>query len=77
MQDEITVVARRDIGAGGEITGDDALWEAEDSYLVDCTCGGDTSRGVIRGSDWQLLELQQRSAGHFLPYIGRRFRQSV
>ena len=42
-----------------------------------CTCGGDTCRGVIRGSDWQLPELQQRYAGHFLPYIGRRFRQSV
>ena len=76
MQDEITVVARRDIGAGGEITGDYALWEAEDSYLVDCTCG-ETCRGVIRGSDWQLPELQQRYAGHFLPYIERRFRQSV
>ena len=78
MNDEITVVARRNIEAGGEITGDCALWEAEDSYLVEsCTCGADTCRGVIRGSDWQLPELQQRYAGHFLPYIERRFGQSV
>ena len=46
MQDEITVVARRDIGAGGEITGDDALWEAEDSYLVDPARAEETRAGA-------------------------------
>jgi len=78
MADEVTVVARHDIEAGGEITGDYALWEAEDSYLVQsCTCRAETCRGVIRGTDWQLPELQERYSGHFLPYIERRFRQSV
>ena len=78
MADEITVVARRDLAAGGEITGDYALWEADDAYLVEsCTCGAVTCRGVVRGTDWQRPELQERYAGHFLPYIERRFRQSV
>jgi uncharacterized protein len=30
MHDEVTVVARHDIEAGGEISGDYSLWEAED-----------------------------------------------
>lgn len=78
MAGEVTVVARHDIDAGGEITGDYALWEAEDSYLVEsCTCRAETCRGVIRGTDWQLPELQECYSGHFLPYIERRFRQSV
>ena len=77
MADSITVVARRDIESGGEITGDYALWEAEDAYLVEqCSCGADTCRGFVRGSDWQLPELQLRYAGHFLPFIERRFAQS-
>ena len=78
MADAVTVVTRREVAAGEEITGDYALWEAEDAYLVEsCTCGADVCRGVVRGTDWQRPELQQRYAGHFLPYIERRFRQSV
>jgi SET domain-containing protein len=77
MADEVTVVSRRDIASGDEITGDYALWESDDAYLVEaCTCGAATCRGVVRGTDWQRPELQQRYAGHFLPYIERRFRQS-
>ena len=78
MADAVTVVARRALGVGHEITGDYALWEAEDDYLVEsCTCGADVCRGVVRGTDWQRPDLQQRYAGHFLPYIERRFRQRV
>lgn len=77
MADEVTVVARTAIPAGGEVTGDYALWEAEDDYLVEaCSCGAPTCRGVVRGTDWQLPALQERYRGHFLPYIERRFRQS-
>ena len=78
MADEVTVVSRRDIDPGEEITGDYALWESDDAYLVEsCTCGAETCRGVVRGTDWQRPELQRRYAGHFLPYIERRFRQRV
>jgi hypothetical protein len=78
MGDAVTVVARRDLGAGEEVTGDYALWESEEDYLVGvCTCGAAACRGVVRGTDWRLPELQKRYAGHFLPYIERRFRQRV
>ena len=77
MADEVTVVARKAIAAGGEVTGDYALWEAEGAYLVEsCGCGAAASRGVVRGTDWQLPVLQERDRGHFLPSIERRFRQS-
>jgi len=77
MADEVTVVARKAIAAGGEVTGDYALWEAEDAYLVEsCGCGAAACPGVVRGTDWQLPVLQERDRGHFLPSIERRFRQS-
>lgn len=78
MAGSVTVVARRALGAGDEITGDYALWEAEEDYRVEvCTCGTAACRGVVRGTDWQRPELQKRYAGHFLPYIEQRFRQRV
>ncbi len=78
MADEVTVVARRAIAPGEEISGDYALWEAEDGYgIANCSCGTAACRGTIRGDDWRLPELQERYAHHFLPYIERRFRVST
>ena len=72
-QDEVTVVARRAIAAGEEITGDYAVWEAGDNYVLEpCNCGTNLCRGRITGGDWRRPELQKRYAGHFLPYIERR-----
>ena len=77
MTDEVTVVARRAIPAGVEVTGDYALWEAEDEYLIAaCACGSESCRSMIRGSDWRRPELQERYSGHFLPYIEQRFRSA-
>ena len=73
MQDDITVVARRDIAAGEELTGDYALWEGDTTYVLDpCRCGSGACRGRVTGDDWQLDVLQRRYAGHFLPYLQRR-----
>ncbi len=72
MNGDVQVVARRDIPAGGEISGDYALWEAEPTYEMDCACGAAMCRHQISGNDWQRPELQVRYAGHFLPYITRR-----
>jgi uncharacterized protein len=63
--------------AGEEITGDYALWEVEERFSSRPAPVEPTCRGVVRGTDWQRPELQDRYAGHFLPYIERRFRQSV
>ena len=73
MADEVTVVARRDIARGEEVTGDYAVWESDPGYVIDpCACRSLLCRGRFTGDDWQRPELQDRYAGHFLPYIARR-----
>jgi uncharacterized protein len=73
MADEVAGVVRRAIGPGEEITGDDAVWEATPSYVVEpCRCGSAACRGRFTGDDWRRPEVQQRYRGHFLPSISRR-----
>jgi uncharacterized protein len=71
MNDEITLVARRDIGAGEELTADYALWLNNPDYQMktNCNCSSQFCRGTIRGLDWQLPNVQRRYAGHFSPFI--------
>jgi uncharacterized protein len=78
MADRTTVVARRDIQPGEEITGDYVVWESDPSYTVDpCMCGTEYCRGRFTGDDWRLPELQARYQGHFLPYISARIAGSA
>lgn len=73
MADNVTIIARRDIQAGEEITGDYAVWEGEPEYrLGPCGCGSPLCRATITGNDWMLPELQERYAGHFLPFLNCR-----
>jgi uncharacterized protein len=73
MSNDVTVVARRAILPGEEITGDYAVWEAEPNYvLAACQCGSVQCRKQVSGNDWMLPELQTRYQDHFLPYISRR-----
>jgi hypothetical protein len=76
MADEVTVIARRPIPAGSEVTGDYALWETDESSVIErCRCGSAMCRGRVSGSDWERPDLQERYRGHFLPYIERRFQE--
>ncbi|HUS16733.1 MAG TPA: SET domain-containing protein-lysine N-methyltransferase [Chloroflexia bacterium] len=78
MADNVTVVARRDIAAGEECTGDYAIWEGEAEYRLEpCTCGSSLCRTTITGNDWLRPELQVRYAGHFLPYLNERIRKQA
>jgi hypothetical protein len=74
MQDAITLIARRDIAPGEELTADYALWEADEDWRLpgECTCGSLLCRRTITGRDWRLKDLQTRYAGHFSPLINRR-----
>jgi hypothetical protein len=77
MEDEVTLVARRHVEAGEELTADYAMWKDEEHSSVrwDCNCGSPLCRRRITGRDWRLPELQERYKGHFSPFISERIRK--
>ncbi len=74
MQDEVTLVARRDIEAGEELTADYAMWSTDPEWVMhrQCNCGSSLCRKSVTGNDWMLEELQRRYRGRFSPYINER-----
>jgi uncharacterized protein len=78
LQDEVTIVARREIAAGEELTLDYALTTVEPDWQLDqpCQCGTAACRHVIRGTYWQLPNVQRRYQGHFAPFINEHIRNS-
>ena len=73
LADEVTLVARRDIAAGEEITMDQGTWNFDvTEYTVeaeDCTCGSPTCRVRLTENDWQLPAVQAQYKGHFHPVV--------
>lgn len=78
MKDEVTIIARRDIESGEELTIDYAIFEADEDHvaIAECKCGTPECRKRITGKDWRLSELQERYENHFSPMIARRIAQS-
>jgi predicted nucleotidyltransferase len=77
MQDENTLVARREIAAGEELTLDYALFEGDENNVKPwiCRCGSVLCRHRITGKDWRLAELQRHYQGNFSPFINERIRR--
>jgi SET domain-containing protein len=74
LEDEVTLVAKRDIAAGEEITLDQGTWNIEDPYISDlapCSCGAPDCRGELTEKDWKRADVQERYRGHFHPMIRR------
>jgi hypothetical protein len=70
MGDAITLVARRSIESGEELTADYALWLFDQNWSLNpCRCGSPLCRGVVTDKDWQRRDLQVQYAGHFTPYL--------
>ena len=74
MKNAFTLIARRDIQPGEELTADYILWEADENYVAkwDCNCGSPLCRKKITGKDWRLPELQERYKNHFTPFLNKR-----
>jgi hypothetical protein len=74
MQDAFTLIARRDIKKGEELTADYAIWEADENYVSkwECHCNSPLCRKRVTGKDWRLKELQERYNGHFSPLLTKR-----
>lgn len=75
MQDEVTLVARWDIAKDEELTLDYALWEADPSWQMKCSCGSPMCRKLVTGNDWKLTQLQIRYRDRFSPYIAARIQK--
>lgn len=73
LTDEVTLVAKRDIEAGEEITLDQGTWNFEDTNYTDhqesCNCATPICRHTLTENDWKLPEVQARYRDHFHPLI--------
>jgi hypothetical protein len=67
-----TLVARRDLAAGEEVTYDYATSDANPHLGFDCCCGAADCRGRVTGDDWRDPQLQARYRGAFSPYLAHR-----
>jgi SET domain-containing protein len=61
--DDATMVARRDIKRGEEITYDYATSEIAGSFVLHCNCGTSECRRVVRGSDYRENESVREKYG--------------
>jgi len=74
VRDAFTLVARRNIKAGQEITVDYVLLG---DVLQECKCGSLLCRGKITSKDWKLPELQRRYKNHFTPYLKKKILKAL
>lgn len=71
-----TLVARRDLIPGDEVTYDYATSDANPHHGFVCRCGAATCRGSVTGEDWRDPALQARYGDAFSPYLLQRIRTS-
>jgi hypothetical protein len=71
LADEVTVVARRPVQTGEELTIDYATMTVA-PWEMECCCGASICRRVVTGDDWRRPDLQERYAGRFSPFINAR-----
>lgn len=69
--DNLTMVARRNIAPGDEITYDYATSHSQDpAYGFLCRCGTSVCRGRMNGTDWQTHpELHERYGEHAMRHV--------
>lgn len=74
FKNAFTLVARRDIEPGEELTLDYVLFEADESFVASwpCDCEAECCRGMLTGRDWKRVDVQARYAGYFSPLLEKR-----
>lgn len=70
--DATTVVARRPIAAGEELTIDYATHTGVDTWTMPCRCGSALCRGTVTGGDWRLPQLHHAYGDHWSPPLLNR-----
>jgi hypothetical protein len=73
MEDEVTLIAMRDIIPGEELAIDYAMY-LPSGWVAPwpCHCGTAQCREKVTGDDWLRPELQECYRGHFSPFIERK-----
>ncbi|PZG23108.1 SET domain-containing protein [Nonomuraea aridisoli] len=66
-RDATTVVARRAVEPGEELTIDYATHTGVESWSMECRCGTALCRGVVSGRDWRLPRLRAAYGEHWSP----------
>ena len=73
LADEVTLVAKKDINSGEEITMDQGTWNFENDSYTDnkkpCSCGAINCRHVLTKDDWKIPSVRENYKGHFHPMI--------
>lgn len=79
FRDAFTVVARREIESGEELTLDYTLFEADESFTAPwrCACGKEACRGTVTGRGWRRPDVRRRYAGYFSPLLQKRITRSA
>ena len=74
LADAVTLVTRRVVAAGEELTLDYCLFEGSEDVVMEweCGCGAGCCRTRVTGRDWRRRDARERYAGHFSPFIERR-----
>ncbi|MCZ7435240.1 SET domain-containing protein-lysine N-methyltransferase [Micromonospora sp. WMMC241] len=71
-----TLVTRRDVAAGEELTNDYATSTGVGDFAMACGCGATRCRRVVTGDDWRLADLQHRYGDHWVPALLTWIRRS-
>lgn len=79
LMDSVTVVARRDLMPGEEVTLDYATFNSgrvtggTDNF--ECSCGSKLCRGTVRSDDYRRPDVQERLSDFFSSYLKELVRQ--
>lgn len=73
-RDATTIVARRQIKPGEEMTIDYATHTGIQTWTMTCRCGSTICRGTVTGQDWQLPQLQRAYSHHWSPPLLERIK---
>jgi D-alanine-D-alanine ligase len=75
--DGLTVIARRDIKKGEPITLEYGTYRVENSAEFKCNCDSNRCRGVIRGTDYLLPQIEQTYKNHIAPYVLQKRQRAI
>ncbi len=74
--DDQTMIARRDIHAGEEVTYDYATTDVDIPFTMECQCGADICRATIADTDHLLPDWQARFGAHLPQHVLKSIQKS-